>query len=65
MPRIPNGLPRGPKPRGPKAATERITVRFSVKEMDAVRDAAEYFGQTVALYVADAAVMRAREPSGN
>ena len=67
MPRIPNGRPRGPRPRGPKAATERVTVRFSPAEMDTIRDAAEHYGQPVALYVADAALMKAlhrKNPSG-
>ena len=59
MPRIPTGQPRGPKPRGAQAATERITVRFSVKEMEAVRDAAEQQAMTIAVYIADAAVTRA------
>jgi len=61
MPRIPTGQPRGPKPRGVQAATERITVRFSQREMSAICAAAKYCGQTVALYVADCAMLRANE----
>lgn len=61
MPRIPTGQPRGPKPRGPQAATERVTVRFSEKEVRAIRAAAEHYGQPLALYVADCALLRANE----
>lgn len=71
MPRIPTGQPRGPKPRGVHAATERVTVRFSEREMRAIRAAAEHCAQSVAVYVADTALLRAlalanaSEASGN
>ena len=61
MPRTPTGQPRGPRPRGVHAATERITVRFSEREMRAIQTAARHRGQSVAVYVADSALMRAND----
>ena len=64
MPRIPTGQPRGPKPRGVHAATERVTVRFSERELRAIQTAAEHYGQSVAVYVADCALLRANALAG-
>ncbi len=61
MPRNPTGQPRGPRPRGVHAATERITVRFSERELRAVQAAAQHYSQSVAVYVADCALLRANQ----
>lgn len=55
----PSGVRRGPKTRGLTPATDRVTVNFEARQMQAVRDAAERMGVPVAVYIVEAAIKSA------